>query len=459
VLAVYEAGEVDGQHFCAHEFIEHQTLAECARAGRRLSEAAALKVLRSVAEGMAYLQDHNIVHAPLAAGSVLLGSDGQPRLANLATDIAEDKRTPAQEIQLLGQIISGILEPAASAAAGLRALLGRISKPGAAGIPAWAALIQALKAREPKIVPKNAAEMSAQETSTIEHQAKLAKQQRRSFLISIGTVAAMSLATIGAGLKFFVFKGGDEQLDGDQIEIPAGTYIIGDKQKHKLGNPFWIDKYEVTIGQYAKFLDYLEKNPTADADLNHPRQPRSLSHEPKDWSLYYKRAARKLPVHGVPSSLNSPMLMVTWWDAYAYAKWKGRELPTAEEWEIAGRGAEGYIYPWGNEWEEDNANTNADYNARDPAAKATVDGFNFWGDVNRMKSDRSPFGVIGLAGNVSEWVAWPQDASAPLLKGGNFQADKNAARLDKQIADRKADDAQEFIGFRTISRTPPAADK
>ena len=151
-------------------------------------------------------------------------------------------------------------------------------------------------------------------------------------------------------------------------------------------------------------------------------------------------------------ALNSPMMMVTWWDAFAYAKWKGRELPTEQEWEAAARGPKGLIYPWGNEFNKERVNSNADFNAANPAAKGGVDGFCWWGDADMMKGDKSAFGIIGMAGNVSEWVAWPTGAGFPVYKGGNFQSAD--VRLDKRNAEHHPSKGEEFIGFRTISRTP-----
>ena len=96
------------------------------------------------------------------------------------------------------------------------------------------------------------------------------------------------------------------------------------------------------------------------------------------------------------------------------------------------------------------ANSNADHNGDPPSAKGNVDGYNFWSPVDRLWSDKSSFGVVGMAGNVSEWVAtWTEDKRFPVVKGGNYlSAD---VRLDKRSTEYEPSRAEEHIGFRTVS--------
>ncbi len=449
ILSVYEAGEVGGRIFYAHEYVDGHTLAEYQTSGQKIEEPQALKILRAVADALAYLQTHNIPHSALDASCIYLGLDGTTHLSNLATQIADQQLTPEQEMQALGRIMLSVSPSAQSLSPGLRALLSRMVQVGPSALSGWGALLQGVKALEPKIVPIEAAKISAQDRKAIEAVEAARRAEKRSLILTIASMSLTLLAVIA--VIWWKFFNSNERILDVQIEIPAGDYPTSNGTAHL--NTFWIDKYEITIGQYARFLAYLEKHPTADSELNHPKQPRMLNHAPENWDIYYGQAKANGAAHSAPISLNSPAIVVTWWDAYAYAKWKGRELPTEDEWEAAARGKQGLVYPWGNEFDQKKVNSNADFNAGDPAAKGKVDGFNWWGDADLQKGDKSPFDVIGMAGNVSEWVAWPDKAKFPVLKGGNFST--GDVRLDKKIADHDASKGEEFIGFRTISRTPP----
>jgi len=233
------------------------------------------------------------------------------------------------------------------------------------------------------------------------------------------------------------------------VEIPAGSYLVGSPdagRKVNLG-AFEIDKYEVSIGEYAKFIAWCEKNEDREHEFDHPRGERRLSHVNDDATTLILNArvrGRRVfksegnPAQGVPADpgveidQNSPMVGVTYWDAYAYAHWRGkvveggapRDLPTEEEWEAAARGTKGFKYPWGDELKLKNFNSNQGYQALSPGGTKTDDGYNYWAPVDAFGSDLSEFKVVGMAGNVCEWVYRKEGAKEiPLLKGGSFASD------------------------------------
>lgn len=178
--------------------------------------------------------------------------------------------------------------------------------------------------------------------------------------------------------------------DSVQVLVPGGEFIIGPpgQQKRVTLRPFYIDRTEVTNAQYAKFLAVVEKQ--GDAAWRHPDQPASKrSYVPAFWAD---------PNLG-ESKGNYPVVGVDWFDAYAYAKWADKRLPTEAEWEAAARGTDGRTYPWGSAPPEEHFR----YRANFFGSYLEADGFRYTAPVGSFPTGASPFGCLDMAGNAAEW--------------------------------------------------------
>ena len=161
------------------------------------------------------------------------------------------------------------------------------------------------------------------------------------------------------------------------ILIPAGEFTMGTDDRlpdegpaHKVSLPaYYIDKYEATNLQYKKFNDATNR--------------RSPSH-------FINRTYPK-------GKADHPVTFVSWYDAKAYCEWAGKRLPTDAEWEKAARGTDARIFPWGNEFDDNKANTPLRWEALKRDGDTTPVG-SFPGGV-------SPYGLYDMSGNVWEWTA------------------------------------------------------
>ena len=167
----------------------------------------------------------------------------------------------------------------------------------------------------------------------------------------------------------------------DMVLIPAGPFIMGingikveQRPRHEVYlKPFYIDRYEVTNAQYYEFLDYIKK--TGDHSKCHKYEPMSKDHTPLNWEDDY---------YNYPEY---PVIRVDWYDAYAYAAWAGKRLPTEAEWEKAARGTDERRWPWGDEWSFEKCNIG------DPKS------------VGSYEEGKSVYGCYDMAGSVGEWCA------------------------------------------------------
>jgi formylglycine-generating enzyme required for sulfatase activity len=200
--------------------------------------------------------------------------------------------------------------------------------------------------------------------------------------------------------------------------VPAGPFQYGSREM-KPGEllpktvelpAYFIDVTEVTNAKYAEFLSWLKKAPPEQAHARcNPSEGRNKDHTPHLWGRPEMRTF---------ADPRQPVVGVDFYDAWAYAAWAGKRLPSEEEWEKAARGTDGRRFPWGDQWSEEDRRCNW-YDFR-----GERDGF--WectAPVGSFESGRSPYGVHDMAGNVWEWTSSYHDHPRTpnrMVRGGGF---------------------------------------
>ena len=187
------------------------------------------------------------------------------------------------------------------------------------------------------------------------------------------------------------------------VFVPGGEYKLLSHEKptdaHVQLDDFFIDKFEVTNREYKEFVNaggYLNKE--------FWKQPFVKDGKLLTWEEAMREFKDRTGLSGPRSWVDQnfpegkaeyPVADITWYEAAAYAAFKGKQLPTAFQWEKASRVDTptkfGWVTPWGLESEEmfDNrANFKND-------GTAPVDHYEF---------GSSPYGCYNMAGNVAEWT-------------------------------------------------------
>jgi formylglycine-generating enzyme required for sulfatase activity len=253
----------------------------------------------------------------------------------------------------------------------------------------------------------------------------------------------------------------------EQVWVPAGSFQMGtdaaaiaalskaspppwvarefasEQPAHKvtLSAGYWIDKYEVTNESFARFVDaggYRNKAYWSDAG----------------WAWLGREDASRLPLDCAGDVPKHPRMCVTWYEAEAYANWRGGRLPTEAEWEYAARGPGSAVYPWGDEFTTDRANV-VDSLGPKP--------------VGSYPTGVSWVGAHDMAGNAMEWVAdWlgvtyyasspeqdptgPATGSKKVEKGGWWGSNPVVARSAYRHFEDPPWYADKHIGLRVASR-------
>ena len=230
-----------------------------------------------------------------------------------------------------------------------------------------------------------------------------------------------------------------QSQEPSMVLVPAGEFTMGsangdadERPPHQVYlDSFLIDRHEVTVEQYAAFLQ--ETGNSA----------------PSDWRTMNQ-----------PSNKKRPVSNVDWADAAAYCKWAGKRLPTEAEWEKAARGTDGRLYPWGN---EPPTPRHANYGQTGSSNNGAL------APVGSFEEGKSPYGVYDMAGNVWEWVSdWydhdyykgsqqrnpegPPTGGFKGIRGGAWNSSPRALRSSDRYWDPPTFRSQYLPGLRCVKK-------
>ena len=153
--------------------------------------------------------------------------------------------------------------------------------------------------------------------------AKLNERETNKTALVVGTLIGLLIVAAAAAAVIMMGSKPEIRDFDDLTKIPGGVFPYQDEGDTEV-QEFFIGRHEVTISQYAEFLDFVAKQPGQKPNpfvmLISPEGKKDYT--PEKWAQIYKAAMKGGKFIGAVDP-NCPVVGVDWWDAYAYAKWAG----------------------------------------------------------------------------------------------------------------------------------------
>jgi len=455
IVSTYDKGEFEGRPFIVMEFLRGERLDKLIRSGEQGDLKNVLNIALQIARAIEYVHSQNIVHRDLKPQNLHVDQYGRVKLVDFGiAKSVEWNKTQAGLVkgtahymapeQILGNAISFRTDIWAFGIVLFEMLSGG-KRPfqGATLDTLWAAIINGTpdyqvltSARVPEAVQqivKRCLEKQAEKrfqsfAEVCEALQLLVAPERTAALapspaaatrsrtpLAIALAAALLLAL---GVTFFLLNRTSshnvenpppppaptvvqpvvanlpptiETDTGEMVLVDGGEAVIGMGQDAKSVNvpSFYIDKTEVTNAAYLAFC---------------------------------QAAGHAAPGGARSAPADHPVVNVSFEDAQAYAQWAKKRLPTAAEWEKAARGPKGQLFPWGNKWQQGDANIPPDKDARKTAHLFPALSFTSVG---------SPCGAVNMIGNAWEWVNAP---AIPDEKQFNLVVNSHTYHVDTPLS-------------------------
>jgi formylglycine-generating enzyme required for sulfatase activity len=210
----------------------------------------------------------------------------------------------------------------------------------------------------------------------------------------------------------------------DTLSVEGETGIFDTYQAAV--DAFWIDKYEVTIDQYLRYMsDCMRQGRCIKINLSFAKH--------------------------LMDNLQKPQVAVPWTDALAFCNFRGARLPTEVEWEYAASGPQNFIFPWGNNPDLETLKSGSTY------------------PVGTRVKNVSWVGAYDMVGNAAEWVEnrftpytktssyWPSGAvfeTDRVVRGGAWEL--GVTTKTTYVRDyHQPEDINLWVGFRCARTSKP----
>ena len=368
IVSVFDYGEHGGRPFIVMEYLEGEDLRCAIRDGHTGNLATRLRIATDIAAALQYVHERGIIHRDIKPENIHMDKNGKVKLMDFGIaktadlsltrtgmamgtpyymapeQVAGRATTPLIDIyafgmlffelltgvrgiqgdtmetlfyQIMNQPLDASMLENAGAPPAVRDLILRCTAKGAEQRPqSLREVIDVLRRATPADGGMARTEATRTLVSPTPTPAAKPSASRSGKPVVVGLLAIIGLLAVAAAIYLWVHR--VVAVPG-MIYYPGGAFPFGpDKKPVNLG-PFYIDETEVSNGDYAEFC----------------------------------RATGCAAPTGAPEL---PVVRVTIAQARAYAQWKGRRLPTAQEWERAARNVDAFRYPWGDAEDAKRAN-------------------------------------------------------------------------------------------------------